>query len=81
MTTIILKLKNKTDGRFVSDLLRRLNIAFEFVEERATNDITLIKETDPITELFGSWESELSVEDHVKSIRAARFDNSREIIL
>ena len=78
MTTVILKIKNTKEINFLLDLLTRLHISFEWREEEKT---TKPLPKDIISELYGSWDSNLSSDELASSIREARVNQSREISL
>jgi hypothetical protein len=80
MKVVTLKLRSPSEWEFLSDLLRRLHISFEWKEETSTrkNDLN---GSDPITALYGSWPSDKSSDELAESIRSARVNQTREISL
>ena len=71
MKIITLKLQSHSEWEFISDLLRRLHIRFDWKEEK-----NLVKNdengNDLITSLYGSWPSDKSSDELAESIRAGR---------
>ena len=80
MTTVILKLKNTKEVGFLLDLLNRLHISFEWREEKTAKPSPQLP-NDIISELYGSWQSNLSSDELASSIRDARVNQTREIAL
>jgi hypothetical protein len=80
MKVVTLKLRSQTDWEFLSSLLRRLHIHFEWKEEVTTPKMDLNSD-DPITNLFGSWPSDKSSDEIAAIISAARVNQTRKISL
>ncbi len=80
MKVVTLKLRSHSEWEFVSDLLRRLHIRFEWKEEISTTKKNL-NGKDPIAALYGSWPSDKSSDELAEDIRAARVNQTREITL
>lgn len=81
MKIITLKLRNQSEWQFLLDLLRRLNINFEWREEDNASKKNMPPHQDPIAELFGSWPSDKSSDELVDSIMNARVSQTREVNL
>ena len=80
MAIITLRLKNQKEWAFLSDLLKRLNISFDRIEEKtATETPQMPSENDVIAQLYGSWTSDESADDIIKSLRDARVNQTRDI--
>ena len=69
MKVVTLKLKNQREWNFLKGLLQRLNVRFEMLDFKPT---TPISQNDAISELFGSWKSEESSDELIKTIYEAR---------
>jgi hypothetical protein len=71
MKIITLTFNNNRDWHFLLDLLNRLKLSFEWREEKPVkpNDES---DDDLISELAGSWESNLTPDEMVDSIYSAR---------
>lgn len=80
MKIITLKLHNQSEWQFLQDLLRRLNIRFEWKEEKKVSP-SPASSRDIISELFGSWPSDKTSDELNKSLAEARVNQSREIAL
>ena len=80
MKVVTLKLRSHSEWEFLSDLLRRLHIHFEWKEEIATTKKNL-NGSDLITALYGSWPSDKSSDELAESIREARVNQTREVTL
>lgn len=81
MKIITLKLRNQSEWQFLLDLLRRLNINFEWREEKKVSEKAPPPNADAILELFGSWPSDKSSDEVIESILDARISQTREIHL
>ena len=69
MKVVTLKLKNQREWNFLKGLLQRLNVRFEMLDVKPTMPIP---QNDSISELFGSWKSEESSDELIKTIYEAR---------
>lgn len=81
MKIITIKLRNQNEWQFLLDLLRRLNINFEWREEKKGSGKAPPPNTDAISALFGSWPSDKSSDEVIESILDARVSQTREIHL
>lgn len=81
MKIITLKLRNQNEWQFLLDLLRRLNINFEWREEENASKKNIPPDQDAIAELFDSWPSDKSSDELVESIMDARVSQTREVNL
>lgn len=81
MKIITLKLRNQSEWQFLLDLLRRLNVNFEWREEKEGSENAPPPNADAISELFGSWPSDKSSDEVIESIQDARVSQTREIHL
>lgn len=79
MQIITIQFNDKKESQFVMNLLRRLNIHFEWKEEKMPEASSL--KPDPVTELFGSWVSDKSSDEQVQSIYEARINQNRAVTL
>ena len=78
MKVVTLKLKNQREWNFLRSLLQRLNVTFEILDVKPT---TPIPQNDSISELFGSWKSEESSDELIKTIYEARVSQQNNIDL
>ena len=67
MKVVTLKLKNQREWNFLRNILQRLNVSFEMVDVQP--DMTT-QQNDIVSELFGSWESDESSDELIKTIRS-----------
>lgn len=83
MKVITIKFENAGEWKFLLNLLRRLNLRFEWKEETVElpNDNKPDASPDVVAKLFGSFHSELSPDEFVKSLYDARVNQAREINL
>jgi hypothetical protein len=82
MKVITLKLKNNKEWHFLLNLLKRLQVPFEWKEEaNQTVKNKVPQDKDIIAELFGSWQSDKSSDEIIQSINDARVNQTREINL
>jgi len=81
MKIITLKLRNQREWQFLQDLLRRLNINFEWEEEKKVSEKPPPQHGDDISDLFGSWLSDKTSDELIESIMSARVSQTREIQL
>jgi hypothetical protein len=81
MKIITLKLRNQSEWQFLLDLLRRLNINFEWREEENASKKNIPPHQDAIAELFGCWPSDKSSDELIESIMDARISQTREVTL
>ena len=78
MKVVTLKLKNQREWNFLRSLLQRLNVTFEMLDVKPTMPIP---QNDSISELFGSWKSEESSDELIKTIYEARVSQQNNIDL
>ncbi len=85
MKVVTIRFKNQKEWLFLLNLLKRLQLSFEWSEEKPIVQPTSKPEPKPerdvISELFGSWPSDKNSDELAKSIRDARVNQTREIIL
>jgi hypothetical protein len=83
MKVITIKFENAREWKFLLDLVRRLNLRFEWKEETVELPKDKKPDTSPdiVAKLFGSFHSELSPDELVKSLYDARVNQTREINL
>ncbi len=74
MKVVTLKLKNQREWNFLKGLLQRLNVTFEMLDVKPTMPIP---QNDSISELFGSWKSEESSDELIKTIYEARVNQQK----
>jgi hypothetical protein len=80
MKTITIKFEDAKEWSFLLQLLKRLNLRFDWKEEVAVKKVPL-PPTDPVSLLFGSFPSDKTSDELVQSIYAARVNQTREINL
>ncbi len=78
MKTIIIKFEDTKEWSFLLQLLKRLNLQFDWKEDVAVKNAPL-PPTDPVSLLFGSFPSDKTSDELVQSIYAARVNHTREI--
>ena len=80
MKTITIKFEDAKEWSFLLQLLKRLNLRFDWKDETAASPNPK-PSADPISMLFGSFPSSMSSDELVQSIYAARVNQTREINL
>jgi hypothetical protein len=81
MKVVIIKLRNQKEWVFLSNLLKRLNLPFEWSEVKMRTSKKQEPKRDIISELFGSFPSDKTGDELAQSIRDARVNQKREISL
>jgi hypothetical protein len=80
MKTNTIKFEDAKEWNFLLQLLKRLNLRLDWKEETVASP-TPKSSADPITLLFCSFPSNMSSDELVQSIYAARVNQTREINL
>ena len=78
MKVVTLKLKNQREWNFLRNILQRLNVSFEMLDVKPTIPTP---QNDIVAELFGSWKSDESSDELIKTIQDARVNQQKEIDL
>ena len=78
MKVVTLKLKNQREWNFLRNILQRLNVSFEMLDVKPTIPTP---QNDIVAELFGSWKSDESSDEIIKTIQDARVNQQKEIDL
>ena len=78
MKVVTLKLKNQREWNFLRNILQRLNVSFEMLDVKPTMPTP---QNDIVSELFGSWKSDESSDELIKTIQSARVNQQKEIDL
>ncbi|GAB4250660.1 MAG: hypothetical protein Kow0027_14180 [Saprospiraceae bacterium] len=81
MKVITIKFDNASDWRFLLELLKRLNIRFEWKEETDSSKKKENPPSDLVDQLFGSFPSDLTSDEFVKTLYDARVNQTREVRL
>ncbi|MCF8247155.1 MAG: hypothetical protein K9J37_20180 [Saprospiraceae bacterium] len=82
MKVITIKFENTGEWHFLLELLKRLNIRFEWKEDtNIPNQKKNSPPSDAVSKLFGSFSSDKTSDELVKSIYDARVTQTREISL
>jgi hypothetical protein len=80
MKSITIKFEDAKEWQFLLELLKRLNLSFDWKEEAIVKKAPM-PPTDPVSLLFGSFPSDKSSDELVQSIYGARMNQTREINL
>lgn len=81
MKIITIKFNDANEWNFLLQLLKRLNLHFEWKEEVAPAKKPEISSPDIVSQLYGSLPSNLTSDEFVKSLYDARVNQTREIRL
>ncbi|MBK9018251.1 MAG: hypothetical protein IPM82_31725 [Saprospiraceae bacterium] len=81
MKVITIKFNDSAEWKFLLDLLKRLNFNFDWKEETIARKREEDPSSDLVSKLFGSYPSDRTSDDLVKSIYDARVNQTREISL
>lgn len=81
MKVITIKFDNAGEWNFLLELMKRLNLHFEWKEEPVAVHKKDHPHSDIVSKLFGSFPSDKSSDELVKSLYEARVNQTREISL